>query len=554
MPISLIDEQENHFTLHDGNESFPVAKFGLDDTTMGQIRSLPQGYADGGKVYDPTGLYGGNAEIPPAQPSLDIADSLQYNPSSYELGGISAQPILAGRDALSRQNMAADQAIARKEIDDADTAKRDQEKLITQFGLSPAEAAKLSPATAGLSLTEQPATPAQTGLPGYLSQTQQFMQPQQQPQAGLPSDYTKAFDEIQQGTLQQAQAHADAATQQAQVYEQQMKELQLNEIARKAQADAVMNDINKIQNDVMTQKIDPTRIWSNMSTGNRVLAGISIFLGGVAGGMQGTENRALGIIQDAVNKDIDSQKADIGKKQNMLSLNMAKYNNINDAAAATKAQLLSITQAQINQAAAKMGSRQALAAAQVANGQIDLQKAQLIGQISTSQAAAAKLNNPAGISPKDVLKLNQDIQDKLVQMPNGNYLPAFNKERASEVSKLQAKMYPIKSLINEANTFMDKGGTLPFTQKNAEAKRLEKNILIELKNLKELGQLTEGDMGIIEPLLPSLGDFFQKGKSRDALSSINRQIDAKLNASYSANIPGLNPSGRQSRETPVFGK
>jgi hypothetical protein len=207
-----------------------------------------------------------------------------------------------------------------------------------------------------------------------------------------------------------------------------------------------------------------------------------------------------------------------------------------------------------NQAAAKMGSKQALAAAQVANGQIDLQKAALLQQVGASAAAAAKLNNPAGISPKDVLKLNQDIQDKLVQMPNGNYLPAFNKERASEVSKLQAKMYPIKSLINEANAFMDKGGTLPFTQKNAEAKRLEKNILIELKNLKELGQLTEGDMGIIEPLLPSLGDFFQKGKSRDALSSINRQIDAKLNASYSANIPGLNPSGRQSRETPVFGK
>jgi hypothetical protein len=244
----------------------------------------------------------------------------------------------------------------------------------------------------------------------------------------------------------------------------------------------------------------------------------------------------------------------MGKKQNMLSLNMAKYNNINDAAAATTAQLLSITQAQINQSAAKMGSKQALAAAQVANGQIDLQKAQLVSQISTSQAAAEKLNNPAGISPKDVLKLNQDIQDKLVQMPNGNYLPAFNKERASKVAELQTKMYPIKSLINEANAFMDQGGTLPLSDRNAEANRLEKNILIELKNLKELGQLTEGDMGIINPLLPSLGDFFQKGKSRDALSSINRQIDAKLNASYSANIPGLNPSGRQSRETSVFGK
>jgi hypothetical protein len=538
MPISLIDEQENHFTLHDGNESFPVAKFGLDDTTMGQIRSLPQGYADGGKVYNSYGM--------PQQPSADFS-AVPSNAATL-FGGIDSVKLEDVGPAIDPY-----QGINFLRPDQQTTLganfPRADAAASTGLGLMGPTTTYEAPA-----MQVPGATPAQTGLPGYLSQTQQFMQPQQQAQAGLPGDYTKAFDEIQQGTLQQAQASADAAAQQAQVYEQQMKELQLNEIARKAKADAVMNDINKIQNDVMTQKIDPTRVWSNMSTGNRVLAGISIFLGGVAGGMQGTENRALGIIQDAVNKDIDAQKADMGKKQNMLSLNMAKYNNINDAAAATKAQLLSITQAQINQSAAKMGSKQALAAAQVANGQIDLQKAQLVSQISTSQAAAEKLNNPAGISPKDVLKLNQDIQDKLVQMPNGNYLPAFNKERASKVAELQTKMYPIKSLINEANAFMDQGGTLPLSDRNAEANRLEKNILIELKNLKELGQLTEGDMGIINPLLPSLGDFFQKGKSRDALSSINRQIEAKLNASYSANIPGLNPSGRQSRETSVFGK
>jgi len=538
MPISLLDEQENHFTLHDGNESFPVAKFGLDDTTMGQIRSLPQGYADGGKVYNSYGM--------PQQPSADFS-AVPSNAATL-FGGIDSVKLEDVGPAIDPY-----QGINFLRPDQQTTLganfPRADAAASTGLGLMGPTTTYEAPA-----MQVPGATPAQTGLPGYLSQTQQFMQPQQQAQAGLPGDYTKAFDEIQQGTLQQAQASADAAAQQAQVYEQQMKELQLNEIARKAKADAVMADINKIQNDVMTQKIDPTRVWSNMSTGNRVLAGISIFLGGVAGGMQGTENRALGIIQDAVNKDIDAQKADMGKKQNMLSLNMAKYNNINDAAAATKAQLLSITQAQINQSAAKMGSKQALAAAQVANGQIDLQKAQLVSQISTSQAAAEKLNNPAGISPKDVLKLNQDIQDKLVQMPNGNYLPAFNKERASKVAELQTKMYPIKSLINEANAFMDQGGTLPLSDRNAEANRLEKNILIELKNLKELGQLTEGDMGIINPLLPSLGDFFQKGKSRDALSSINRQIDAKLNASYSANIPGLNPSGRQSRETSVFGK
>jgi hypothetical protein len=533
MPISLIDEQENHFTLHDGNESFPVAKFGLDDTTMGQIRSLPQGYADGGFVMpteqenmmfaapsNPATLLGGNVKLEDVGPAIAPYEGINFMTPEQQ-------------STLGANFPRADAATG------------------TGLGLmgpsmnfeQPSEIQASAPA------------PAQTGLPGYLAQTQQFMQPQQQAPAGLPSDYTKAFNEIQQGTMAQAQAHADAATQQAQVYEQQMKELRQNEIERKRQSDAAMADINKIQNDVMTQKIDPTRVWSNMSTGNRVLAGISIFLGGVAGGMQGTENRALGIIQDAVNKDIDAQKAEIGKKQNMLSLNMAKYNNIQDAANATKAQLLSITQAQINQAAAKMGSRQALAAAQVANGQIDLQKAALIQQIGASQAAAQKLNNPAGISPKDVQKLSQDMQDKLVQMPNGNFVPAFNKEAASKVREIQGSIYSVQNTLNEAKKFMDQGGTLPLSKRNTIAKTIEQRILTDLKSkaMLDLGALTKADIDLLEPLVPSVGDFFD-AKSRAKIDQLQNMLTAKMNAHYSAYVPGLNPSGRQSRETSVFGK
>jgi hypothetical protein len=289
-----------------------------------------------------------------------------------------------------------------------------------------------------------------------------------------------------------------------------------------------------------------------MSTGNRVMAAISIFLGGVAGGMQGTDNKALGIINNAIDKDIDAQKAELGKKQNLLSINLQKYRNIQDAAAATKAQLMAVTQAQVQATAAKAGSQQALAAAQMFQGQTELEMGKLKMQLAASQMTQAKLQDPRGISPQDAMKMNQEIQSTLVQLPNGNYYPAWNKESATEIKKKQTALYPIKSLVKEASEFMDKGGTFPLSRRNAEANRLEKSLMIELKNLNELGQLTQGDMDIIEPLLPSLGDFFQS-KSRDALAGINRQIDNKLNAVYSANIPGLNPMGRQSREQSVFG-
>ena len=537
MPISLIDEQENHFTLHDGNESFPVAKFGLDDTTMGQIRSLPQGYAEGGKVYDPTGMF----------PQADSDFNATQSPS-MQLFNQSFQP-------KEEAQILPSQGINFLTPDQQSTLganfPRADAATSTGLGLMGPTTTYEAPAM------EMPGTaPAQTGLPGYLSQTQDFMKTSQQQtpggiQGGGITDYTKAFDQMQQGTLMQAQASAEAAKQQAQVYDQQMQELQKTEAARKAQADAVMTDINKIQNDVMTQKIDPTRVWSNMSTGNRVLAGISIFLGGVAGGMQGKENSALAIIQDAVNKDIDSQKADIGKKQNMLSLNMAKYNNINDAAAATKAQLLSITQAQINQSAAKMGSKQALAAAQVANAQIDLQKAQLINQISTSQATAQKMSAPEGLSLQDAQTLPENIRDRVVPLPNGKFTVVINKDYVKPIKDAYQSYAEAKPLLNRVKQFMKDGASYTGTKRAALEQSLKSQMMLLVKNTEKLGQITETDMDLINSLIPQPGSYFQEN-NQQKLDQLNIKLDDMLNAAY-AGSTGYNKAGMSLKEQPVFG-
>ena len=470
MPISLLDEQENHFVLHDGNESLPVAKFGLDDTTMGQIRALPQGYADGGVVgpvaepYDPTGLYSqpSNFQVAPSAPVTDLELATGMG------GGL---PVAEA----------------------------------PSLGLQPSTVKSLDLNVPPSSI-QQPQPPAQA-QPSYVDYMNQLLGgggagAQQGAAPQLPSEYAQGYQTMIDASKMQAQASAEAAQEQARIYEQQVKEMQLAEIARQKQEQAVQRDLDTIRNDIATQKIDPSRVWSNMSTGNRVMAGIAIFLGGVAGGMQGRENSALKFIDDAIDKDIDSQKAELGKKQNLLAINLQKYRNIQDAAAATKAQLMAVTQAQVNQAAAKAGSKQALAAAQMFQGQTELEMGKLRAQLAASQVTQGKLLDPRGMSPQEAMKMNQEIQDKLVQLPNGQYYPAFDKESAVKVREAQAKLMPIKALMTEASNFMDQGYTLPITQRNTEAKRLKANILVELKNLKELGQLTEADMDIINPLVP----------------------------------------------------
>jgi hypothetical protein len=264
--------------------------------------------------------------------------------------------------------------------------------------------------------------------------------------------------------------------------------------------------------------------------------------------MQGTENRALGIIQDAVNKDIDSQKADLGKKQNMLSINMAKYNNLQDAAAATKAQLLSITQAQINQSAAKMGSKQALAAAQVANAQIDLQKAQLINQISTSQVAAQKMAAPQGMTFQETLTLPKDILT--VPLPNGKYTVVRSKEDQTVIKDTYQDYAKAKPLLNRVQQFMKDGVTYAGTDRASVEESLKAQMMLMTKNAEKLGQITESDMKLINGLIPQPGSYFQENNKKK-LDQLSIKLDEMLNAAY-AGRTDYNKAGMSLKEQPVF--
>lgn len=527
MPLSLLDEQDTHFNLHDGEESFPVAKYGLDETQIEKIRALPKAYADGGMVgpvvdvpaYDPTGLY------EPSAPEFQVAPS--------------ATPAY---DDLSLQTqMGAGLPV----------------EQVAPVGLKPETVKSLGLTVPETSL-EQPVPPGAQGAgaaPGYLGYMDQIMGKGMQAKSfELPSEYTQGYQTMIDASKRQAEASAQAAEEQARLYDQQVKEIQLNEIARQKQEQAVQQDLDKIRNDIATQKIDPTRVWSNMSTGNRVLAGISIFLGGVAGGMQGTDNKALKIINDAIDRDIDTQKSELGKKQNLLAINLQKYRNIQDAAAATKAQLMAVTQAQVQSAAAKAGGKQALAAAQMFQGQTELEMGKIKMQLAASQMTQGKLLDPRGLSPKEAMQMNQEIQDKLVQLPNGQYYPAFNKESAGKVKEVQTEIYNALNQIQTAKKFMEQGATLPFTERNAKADMISKSLLATAKSkaLFDLGALTSADLDLIDPLIPDVGSFFQE-RNKAKLQNLENILMGKLNGYYSAHLPGLNPAGRQTRETSVFG-
>lgn len=556
MNYNLLDEDDNKFVVGNGDSSFSIAKYGLDDGFMEKLRMLPRvGYADGGMVQpEPIAQPGAPIDLP--------IDALPYNPSSLELGGVSPASIYAGRQLLQAQQEAANQRSL--DLESANLAEETarQERLSKAFNLTPAEQqtafTTAQPAAQPTALPTEQTPSVADNIPGYMKigmgqgQTAPFM---------LPEDIRAGYEKMQQGTMAQAKAHADAAVEQAKLYEQQAADLQKNENARLAELNKLDQETATLQKDIATQKIDPSRIWTNASTGNRVTAGISLLLGGLSQGLTGAKsNPAMDVINNAIDRDIDAQKAELGKKQNLLSLNLQKYGRLDQAFQATKMQIMAVTQAQINQQAAKMGSKQALAAAQVATGQMDVQLAMLKNQLASAYAKDQMMNKPEGLTAKDLMKLDQETRSRMVQMPNGNYMEAFNEKSADEVKKAQGKFIPIQDLAKQFYVEMERGRVIPqgitpsafqsMRQQRAEA--LEQSMTVELKNLFELGALTKDDMRLITPLVPEIGKIVNPEAQKAAVDFILERVNSRLNAVYSSNVPGLNPSGRKSRETSIF--
>lgn len=228
-------------------------------------------------------------------------------------------------------------------------------------------------------------------------------------QSNISNQFAKQFALKKEGIEGVAKAQSEANKEIATAYQNQLEQ-DTKAIAETAQKRAKLDeDHTKLINGMMNDKVDPHRMWSNMSTGNKVLAAISIALSGIGSGLTGKPNMAMGVIQGSIDRDIDAQKSELGKKHNLLSENLRQYGNLNDAAMATRLQLNAATQASIGKAAAISGSKQALEQAKILNSDLGLQAAQMKNQLAIRQQAMSGSNSdPAMFVPHLVPEKHQE--------------------------------------------------------------------------------------------------------------------------------------------------
>lgn len=182
------------------------------------------------------------------------------------------------------------------------------------------------------------------------------------------------------------------------------------------------------------KKIDPDRLWHNMSTGSKIMAGISMIFGGIGNGL--THSNAPLAMEQAIDRDIAAQKADQEKGMNLYKMNREVLGDDLSANLATQNQYYTGIKYKLMQAASQSGSAVAQARAKMANGLIDQKLSDNEQQLAALHIGLGKGTGGNGASGKYSADDPSMLVPRLV--PEGQRQKVFDEIEAAQNTKANA--------------------------------------------------------------------------------------------------------------------
>jgi hypothetical protein len=120
----------------------------------------------------------------------------------------------------------------------------------------------------------------------------------------------KSGNEVQREKDNEAALASIAAQAELRRFTQQENEKQAAKEQAKIEWD---NKIKSADDRYRSANIDSGKLWRDSSTGSKIAAGVGIMLGALSQALTGKDNPALKIIESAIDRDIDIQKANMEK-------------------------------------------------------------------------------------------------------------------------------------------------------------------------------------------------------------------------------------------------
>lgn len=252
--------------------------------------------------------------------------------------------------------------------------------------------------------------------------------------------------------------------------------------------------------DVMNHKVDPDRYWTNKSTGSKVSTIIGVMLSGIGQGLQGpgAENMAWTALQKNIDRDIASQRDELGKKQTMLSDNMRIYGNVVQAEQATRLQSAAILEGQIARIASQTNDPLIQERAKQAVLNLRMQTLPLKQQFAQEGQKRDLIQQAStGQNPEYAVS---------VLVPEKHQAKAF--EEIEKVTMYKNSVNGIKQLFAEAKKLNAGLSSLPFNQQRSRREAIKAQLVGAIREtMRGTGQISDKETELmVEPLINATFD------------------------------------------------
>lgn len=250
----------------------------------------------------------------------------------------------------------------------------------------------------------------------------QGLAPQQPPTGQDPS--------VAGGYAQQAAGINQAAQAEAKIADAKATAIGTNLIAQQKVANdyeaankATNSELQAIRNDINNTHIDPNHYLGSQDTLGKIGTAIGLVLGGLGGGGHG--NQVLDFVNAQIDRDINAQKANLGKKESIYNGVLAQSQNQRQATEMTRLIMNDLVLNKLQQAELSNTDPLIKARAQTAIGALQSQMAPMIRSENFFKLGMQQADQPqaAGASPT--------AQDERITSAMRYMNPEMAKERES---------------------------------------------------------------------------------------------------------------------------
>lgn len=482
--VKPVGQDETNFYFETGNSTRAVPKSTFDPATQARLEA----FTSANKEPEPTAplvvepISPAEQAIPSPTPSGQGQAGLQIEPIGpiEKAAGAMAPPSAEANLRLAVPSQVQQEAVA---------SKYPEQPKVTQA--SPELTSQYAPAQAGIMATgSEAATKTQSAY----------------------NKAAKAEVAAANAASNQAQAETTILNERIAKQEEFLKQQQDLEKKRQEFSQKQFEELQKVNDNIQktaAQQVDPNRFWNNLSTGRKIMTGISVVLGQAFAG-KGNENKSMTMFNNLVQQDIDAQKENIKNQmegqrmkfdasKSLYGTMLQKFGDERQADAATRLAYYDQIKNRIEATASQFKSPIIQANAQKAVAALDVQAQQARQNfIQASQDRAIELEKLGATSNL----ARQKAQLEMVKENRERMVPglglALTKEDVSILKAKNTDIYDSISLLDD----LKKLGNKPFSSMSPKARARADQILNILAGKMRIavtggGPLTEQERAML---------------------------------------------------------